>query len=148
MKQADEIFSKDDVATEGLSHPETFIRARALALWHSPREQAHPCISKMIEGKESLSSLDLIGQTRMVKHTRRLLECFLQPKWFQTSAVLGHAKLFFHDFQPATTKDLAALEVFKTGDAKLREYLFYVLLDFVAADPELDASASHLGDWQ
>jgi hypothetical protein len=138
LKQAEEIFAKDNVATEGLSHPETFIRARALSMWREQSHGAHPQITKMIEGKETLSSLDLIGQTRMVKNTRRLLEHFLQPRWFQTSAVLGHAKLFFNDFQPATTKDLAALEAFKTGDAKLREYLSYVLLDFVTADPELD----------
>jgi len=138
LKQAEEIFAKDNVATEGLSHPEAFIRARALSLWHEQRHDAHPHITKMIEGVESLNSLDLIGQTRMVTHTRRLLEYFLQPKWFQTSAVMGHAKLFFNDFQPATTKDLTALEIFKSSDAKLREYLSYVLLDFVTADPELD----------
>jgi hypothetical protein len=92
----------------------------------------------MIEGTESFNSLDLIGQTRMAKHTRRLLEYFLQPKWFQTPAVLGHAKLFFDDFQPARAKDTAALDAFKSGDVKLREYLSYVLLDFVTADPELD----------
>jgi hypothetical protein len=138
LKQADEIFSKDGVATEGLSHPEAFIRARALSLWHAQRDEAHPHIVRMIEGEESLGSLDLIGQTRMLKSTRRLLEYYLQPKWFQTSAVLGHAKLFFDDFQPAATRDPNALESFKTSDTKLREYLFYLLLDFVTADPELD----------
>ena len=138
LKQAEEIFSKDNVATEGLSHPEAFIRARALSLWNNQRHEAHAAISRMIEGAEALDSLDLIGQTRMVKSTRRLLEQFLQPKWFQTSAVLGHAKLFFADFQPAATRDASALEAFKTSDSKTREYVSYVLLDFVTADPELD----------
>jgi Peptidase family M48 len=138
LKQAEEIFAKDNVATEGLSHPEAFIRARALSLWQEQRHEAHPHIARMIEGAESLGSLDLIGQMRMVKSTRRLLEYYLQPRWFQTPAVLGHAKLFFDDFHPATTKDASALEPFKTGEATLREYLFYLLLDFVSADPELD----------
>jgi hypothetical protein len=138
LKQAEEIFSKDSVATEGLSHPEAFIRARALSLWHNQRDQAHPHISKMIEGAEALDRLDLIGQTHMVKTTRLLLEQFLQPRWFQTAAALGHAKLFFDDFQPATTKDPGVLEVFKSSDSKTREYLCFVLLDFVTADPELD----------
>lgn len=137
LKQAEEIFSKDNIATEGLSHPEAFIRARALALWHDQRQEANPAVAKMIEGVAAVDSLDLIGQTRMVKGTRRLLEQFLQPKWFQTAAVLGHAKLFFDDFQPATTEDLAALAAFKSSDSKTREYLAYVLLDFVTADPEL-----------
>ena len=52
--------------------------------------------------------------------------------------MLGHAKLFFADFQPAATRDASALEAFKTGDSKTREYVSFVLLDFVTADPELD----------
>src|SRR5688572_12119703 len=84
LKQADEIFAKGDPATKELSHPEAFIRARALSLWHHQRQEAHPHITKMIEGPEAFDNLDLIGQTRMVKSTRRLLEHFLQPKWFQT----------------------------------------------------------------
>lgn len=138
LKQAEEIFSKDNVTTEGLSHPEAFIRARALALWQERRHEAHPQIVRMIEGAEALDSLDLIGQTRMMTWTRRLLEYFLQPKWFQTAVVLGHAKLFFDSFQPAAARNAAVLEGFKSSDARIREYLCYVLLDFVTADPELD----------
>ena len=138
LKQAEEIFSKSSVTTEGLSHPEAFIRARALSLWQEQRHESHPHISRMIEGAESLDNLDLIGQTRMVKSTRRLLEYFLQPKWFQTPAVLGHAKLFFDNLQPAVARDAILLDAFKSSDSKTREYLCYVLLDFVTADPELD----------
>jgi hypothetical protein len=69
--------------------------------------------------------------------TRQLLEHFLRPKWFQTAAVLGHAKQFFDDLEPASAKDPAFLERLRLQDAKLREYLSYVLLDFVTADPEL-----------
>jgi hypothetical protein len=138
LKQAEEIFSKDNVTTEGLSHPEAFIRTRALSLWQQRRHDAHPYIARMIEGEEGLDSLDLIGQRRMMKNTRRLLEYFLQPKWFHTPATLGHAKLFFDDFHPAAAKDALVLDAFKSSDFKTREYLCYVLLDFVTADPELD----------
>lgn len=138
LKQAEEIFAKDAVATKELSHPEAFIRARALSLWQNQRHDAHSQIARMIEGTEALDELDLIGQARQVKNTRRLLESFLQPKWFQTPAILGHARLFFEDFQPATTKDPSILDAAKFSDTKLREYLCYVLLDFVTADPELD----------
>jgi hypothetical protein len=138
LKQAEEIFSQDNVRTEGLSHPETFIRTRALSLWQQQRHDAHPDITKMIEGAEELDSLDLLGQRRMMKNTHRLLEYFLQPKWFQTPSVMGHAKLFFDDFHPAATKNALMLDGFKSGDFKTSEYLCYVLLDFVTADPELD----------
>ena len=92
----------------------------------------------MIEGTSALEELDLIGQKRLASATRRLLECLLRPKWFQTPATLGHAKLFFGDFQPANIADLALGEGLKFGVSRLREYLCYVLLDFAKADPDLD----------
>jgi hypothetical protein len=46
--------------------------------------------------------------------------------------------LFFADFQPGSTEDPALDEALKSCDAKIREYLCYVLLDFAKADPDLD----------
>lgn len=138
LKQAEEIFANGNVATEGVSHPEAFIRARALALWQEQGDGAMPHIVKMIEGATSLEELDLIGQKQLTSVTRRLLECLLRPKWFQTPATLGHAKLFFADFRPANSQDGSPGEEFKLTDAKLREYFCYVLLDFAKADPDLD----------
>jgi hypothetical protein len=138
LKQAEEIFAKRNVATEGLSHPEAFIRARALALWQSQRENAATHIREMIEGAAALDDLDLIGQKRLTAATRRLLESLLQPKWFQTPATLGHAKLFFSDFVPANGGHSGLPAELKLSDPRLHEYLCYVLLDFAKADPELD----------
>lgn len=138
LRQAEEIFAKKGVATEGLSHPETFIRARALALWQEQREDATARIAELIEGVTALDDLDLIGQTRLTRDTRRALEYFLQPKWFQTPAVLGHARLFFADFQPGATRDDSMPGGLKFADVRLREYFCFLLLDFVTADPDLD----------
>jgi hypothetical protein len=138
LRQAEEIFDKSAASTKGLSHPEAFIRARALALWRDQGAASSAEISRMIEGATALDDLDLIGQTRLAKETRRVLEYFLQPKWFQTPAVLGHARLFFDDFEPAAARDPAALAGLILDDAKLRDYFCYVLLDFVTADPELE----------
>jgi hypothetical protein len=138
LKQADEIFAEGNVESDGLSHPESFIRARALELWHLERENAAARIGAMIEGADTLDELDLIGQRRLARATRQLLEYLLHPRWFQTPAVLGHAKLFFDDLQPAPTRNPALLENLKFSDRGLREYLGYVLLDFVTADPDLD----------
>lgn len=138
LKQADEIFAKGSVTTEGLSHPEAFIRARALTLWQEKRENATAQIVDMIEGVATLDELDLPGQGAMAGKTRRLLEYLLQPKWIQTPAVLGHARLFFDDFKPSATRNPATLEELKPGDQKTAEFFCYLLLDFVTADPELD----------
>jgi predicted SprT family Zn-dependent metalloprotease len=138
LKQAEEIFSKGKVATEELTHPESFIRARALTLWQEHRENATVQIQEMIEGSVALEELDLIGQNRLVRATRQLLESLLRPKWFQTPATLGHAKLFFDDFKPAKVAAGSLCDELKSSDAKLREYICYVLLDFTKADPDLD----------
>ena len=138
LRQAGEIFAGGNVSTGGLSHPEAFIRARALALWREQRGDAAGLIRGMIEGATRLQELDLIGQKRLTSATRRLLEYLLQPKWFQTPAILGHAKLFFDDFEPARRGGSLLPDELKSGDARLREYICYVLLDFTKADPDLD----------
>ncbi len=138
LKQAEEIFQKSTVKTAGVSHPEAFIRARALALWAEGNDSATKEIRAMIEGTAVLDELDLVSQARLTQLTRRFLAQFLRPKWFQTELVLGHAKLFFADFQPAKSADAGLVENLKFPDPKLREYLCYLLLDFVVADPELD----------
>ena len=138
LKQAEEIFTRASVATEEHSHPEAFIRARALSLWHDQPEIAAASIAAMIEGDDMFDELDVIGQRRLTQATRRLLEYLLQPKWFQTPAVLGHARLFFADIEPSATRNSAVLEGLKFSDRRTREYLGYLLLDFVTADPELD----------
>jgi hypothetical protein len=109
-----------------------------LALWQQEPGVAAAHIRAMIEGTDTLEEMDLPGQRRLTRLTRHLLEYFLQPRWFQTPAVLGHAKLFFDDFSPAAQSDATLLEGLKFSNAKLREYLCYVLLDFVAVDPELE----------
>jgi predicted SprT family Zn-dependent metalloprotease len=138
LKQADEIFSRGVASTEGLSHPESFIRARALALWQEGPGNAEAQISEMIEGKADIDGLDVIGQVRFASATRTLLQHLLRPKWFQTPAVLAHAKFFFEDF--AVDDGLAAQlpKILTSGDARLQEYLCFVLLDFVRADSDLD----------
>lgn len=138
LKQADEIFARKAHTSEGISHPETFIRARALSLWNEKREEASAEIARMIEGSNRLDDIDLVGQERLSRKTRLFLEQFLQFRWMQTPAVLGHAKLYFKDFQCASTGDLASIGGIELSDAKLRDYFSYVLLDFVTADRELE----------
>jgi hypothetical protein len=133
LQQAGEIFSSGEISTEGLSHPEAFIRARALALWQENGEKAEEQIRGMIEGRTTLEGLDLLGQKRLSQRTRELMQALLRPKWFQTPAALGHAKMFFADFQVSD----GSLEL-KPTDAALREYFCYLLLDFTRVDPELD----------
>ncbi|HET6881605.1 MAG TPA: M48 family metalloprotease, partial [Pirellulales bacterium] len=140
LRQADEIFSQENVKTEGLSHPETYIRARALKLWVEQGDEATPAITAMLEGPLSLDELDLLGQKRLAALTRRLLDQLLSPGWFQSERVLAHARSFFEDYAPPApgSADDALPGDLATQDKTLHDYYCYLLLDFATVDRDLE----------
>lgn len=140
LRQADEIFSHGPVRADELTHPEAFIRARALKLWSDEDSQSEAKLREMIEGTPKLHELDLLAQTRVAGLTRRLVDVFLAPQWIQTEATLGHARLFFDNYTPprGVVKDAALQEDIRTDDPALKDYYCYVLLDFVTTDRDLE----------
>jgi hypothetical protein len=140
LRQAEEVFARGKIRTEGLSHPEAFIRARAIVLWAEGAPEVDAEIARMIEGEATLEKLDLLGQQRMTDLTRRWLRLFLRPAWFRTDAVRGQARLFFPDFDFATEEhsDAPLLAELRNASISIRDYFCYLLLDFCAVDPELE----------
>jgi hypothetical protein len=140
LRQADEIFTRECANTDGITHPEAFIRARAVRLWHEQHPDAENLISQMIEGNPALDELDLLGQFHSGQETRRLMDALLWRKWFQSDVVLAHARLYFDDYSPPNKAvELAGLlaEGRKLPDS-VRDYWCFVLLDFVTADREME----------
>ena len=138
LVQAEEIFSKGDIKAAGISHPESFIRSRALKLCQEGKAETESEITKMIEGTRAVSELDLLGQQRVMGCTRRLIESFLTAEWMQSEPVLAHARSYFSDFRVADSGNEVDLEAIKAAGESLKEYYCYVLLDFVAADRDLE----------
>lgn len=138
LRQADEIFAKDDGISQGLDHPESYIRARALRLWAEKDPSLEAWLTRAIEGTPSIDELDLLGQRRFRALTRRLIEQLLRPTWFRTERAMAHARAFFPDFAPAVSVDDALATDLSTSDGETQEYLAYLLLDFAAVDPELE----------
>jgi hypothetical protein len=138
LRQAEEIFTRFKGKTEGVSHPETFVRARALRLWHEGSAELDEWLAATIEGGAALDELDLVGQARFAGLTRRFLAAVLQPRWLRTEATLAHARQFFADFAPAASPDGTLIAELGRGDASTREFLGYLLLDFAAVDPDLE----------
>jgi hypothetical protein len=140
VRQANEVFAKSKVRTDGLSHPETFIRARALTLWAENAPNLDTEIARMIEGDTALDKLDLVAQSRLTALTQRWLRLFLRPAWFRTDAVRAHVKLFFPDFDfaPDGHADDALLTTLRESENSVRDYFCYLLLDFAAVDPDLE----------
>lgn len=141
MKQADEIFSADsNLKSATISHPENFIRARAIQLWHEKKEAAEEDIIKMIEGLIDLDQLDIFRQKELSALTKEVLQLFLKPKWFQSIIVLSLAKQYFPDFGPGDNilLDRKTAETISSSNQSIKDYLGYVLFDFVLADPSLE----------
>lgn len=140
VRQADEVFARSKVHTEELTHPEAFIRARAITLFAQDAPAVDAEIVRMIEGDVALDKLDLLGQTRMTQLTLRWLKLFLRPTWFRTDAVRGQVRLLFpeFDFAPEGHADEELIAKLRDSSGIVRDYFCYLLLDFVAVDPELE----------
>lgn len=138
IEQATEIFAKEDVKTAELTHPESYIRAHALALWTRQGEAANDSIRRLIEGKLELQSLDLIGQSRVTELTRRFIAELLRPGWFQSTAVMGHAKLYFPNIVPNSSEDTTVTTDLCESGSLLKDYFAFLLLDFAHVDRELE----------
>jgi len=141
IKQAEEIFSADNnTKASSVSHPENFIRAKAIQLWHGKKEAAEEEIIKMIEGVSDLDQLDIFRQKELSTLTRQILQLFLKPKWFQSTMILGQAKQYFADFilDEKAMLNEKIVETIGTSHQSIKDYLCYVLLDFALVDPTLE----------
>jgi hypothetical protein len=141
VKQADEIFSADSSTKAAtVSHPENFIRAKAIHLWHEKKEAADEEIRKMIEGLSDLDQLDIFRQADLAALTRRFLQLYLKPKWFQSTMVIGLAKQYFADFtwDEKALLDEKFTDTISQSHQSVKDYLGYILLDFALADPSLE----------
>jgi hypothetical protein len=140
IKQAEEIFSADaDTKASGVSHPENFIRARAIWLWHSKGNEAEPFIKQMIEGNVNLDELDIFRQHQIASITEELIQLLLQPKWMQTSQTISLGKQYFGELQLNKESDKSGLATqVENVHNNLRDYLAYILYDFSTADKALE----------
>lgn len=162
LDQADEVLGKGLSGSDGVTHPEMFMRAKALQLWHDDATAADGTIREMVQGPLELSTLDLLQQREVQLLTEQFVRVFLKPKWLQTDLMLGHAHRFL-DSQGAQLRPSAAtllkspsekntneqggvaadgaaeiLAAVERCDTRLKDFFCYVLLDFVTCDPDLE----------
>jgi hypothetical protein len=140
-RQAEEIFSAEPGTQSATpTHPENFIRTRALNLWHEQQAAAGPVITRMIEGLPELDRLDLFAQKSLQTSTRDFLRLYLSPNWFRTTLVTGLAAQYFNNLFPEEheTDGERLADMIAAAHPSIKDYFAYVLLDFVLADPELE----------
>ena len=137
LRQADEI-CVPGLQADGASHPEIFVRARALRLWAEGDAAADTWLVGTLEGPLALDNLDLPGQAQLTAVTRGLLAQWLQRRCLRSAAMLAHARSFFPDLRPDEAAEAPFDSGWVPGSPGVHEYLAYLLLDLAAADPELD----------
>ncbi len=144
LQQAEEVFSQGAAKAAEWTHPEAFIRARALRLWSEGDPETDSKTGLMIEGCPALESLDLVTQKRAAVWTRRLIDAMLAWPWMQSEPVLNHVRRFFDDYAPPATQgaeqqtDGSLAELLATDDAAMQDYYCFVLLDLVTVDRDLE----------
>jgi hypothetical protein len=140
-KQAEEIFSAgSSVKAATVSHPENFIRARAIQLWHEKKEAAEPEIINMIEGITDLDQLDVFKQKELSQLTRQFMQLLLKPNWFRSTLVTSLARQYFSDFSfdDTITLDENFVETIGSSHTSIKDYLAYIMLDFALVDGSLE----------
>jgi hypothetical protein len=164
-RQAEAIFSAEPgTKSDTPTHPENFIRTRALRLWHEQGEAATAAISQMIEGLPDLDRLDLFTQQQLSDLTREFLQEYLRPAWIRSTLVMALEQQYFQtsgktreraanaansvfgqdggsadSASGSSMREPAQLQETLAGlHPDIRTYFGYVLLDFALADPSLE----------
>ncbi|MEO1982002.1 MAG: hypothetical protein ABGZ24_15900 [Fuerstiella sp.] len=140
IEQANEVLSKGPTSSDGITHPEMFIRAKALQLRHDDPGHSDAALQTFVEGPLAFRDMDLLRQRSVTDLTMTFLQRFLRHEWLQTDLVMGHAKRFFEEFRlPDVDINAGALKTsLSECDAQLKIYFGYLLLDFATCDADLE----------
>jgi len=137
LRQADEVCGPGATVSGAITHPEEFVRARALRLWCERDPEADAWTAGVLQGPLAMATLDLVGQQRLTHLTQRVVGQLLKPRCLRSEGLLAHARQFFPDFAPADTDDAPLATDLATAPG-VHAYVSAVLMDFSVADRGLD----------
>lgn len=141
LKQAKEVNSSASVLSQGISHPENYLRAEALDKWWNQHPDADDWVHQHFRGSINLARLDIVAQTQLMDLTRRFIAAILTPELYGSEHVLLQVKNYFPDWSEKQTKlDLTQFNS-KTLDVSALKFLSYVMLDLALADTEMQELA-------
>lgn len=135
LRQANEL-EAGNLKSAGQSHPESFMRARALELWWHGSDELDGWIERRLLGPISIEALDLIRQRELTRLTRGFLARFVQQDIGGDDSVLTQVRRYFPEFMPGeAVLDLERIAPEKIDDAT-RDYFIAVMFDCAMADPD------------
>jgi hypothetical protein len=141
LRQAQEIESQEATASAAHTHPETFIRARALALWWEQTANLDEWIETRLHGPLGLERLDLPGQERLQHLTRGFLAYYLAGTPLASDAVRAELRMLFPDWQEAESVVHPQAFAGDVADDSIRDYLNALMIDLALADPDQQEAA-------
>jgi hypothetical protein len=141
LQQAEELEASDASVSQGVSHPESYLRAQAVDKWWRGDPDFPQWLRRRLHGPLSMDRLDLSDQIALTAMTRRFISLFMQPEFMRGERAITQARAYFPDWgidEPcATLAEFAPAHV----DDSVREYLNFVMLDLALADPEVREAA-------
>jgi hypothetical protein len=152
LEQADEILEKYHKGSEELTHPELYIRAKAVDILSGELPDMRR-LSPLVCGPLDAKRLDLIGQNRLTALTRRVVDRVLAPEFMRNEYTGNLAERYFpgyklrdacliaHDNKGVETADTPDEHAQLTREIEwltksCHEILAFVLLDFATVDAE------------
>lgn len=137
LRQAIELEGTLEDRRAGSTHPETFVRARALDLWWQGDASLDAWTDRKLRGELSLATLDLPRQVQVQAMTRAFLDWFLDDPHLRSDAVMTQARLLFADWAPGESGMPAHAWETLHADDDIRVYFNALMLDLALADPDV-----------
>lgn len=136
LRQAQELEATGG-KSQGSSHPESYLRARALQLWWEGDPALPDWLERHLHGPLSIEALDLIGQKRLTGMTRGFLARFMGSADQGSEEIATQLRAIFPDFGSVaeTPLDLAEIAAERIDDAT-RDYFIALMFDLAHADPD------------
>lgn len=136
LRQAQEVEAAGN-RSQGISHPEAYLRARALQLWWAGDPDLPQWLEKHLRGPLSIEALDLLGQSRLTQMTRAFLARFMAEVDESSDEITTQLRAVFPDFgrEEEAPLDLAEIGVERIDDAT-RDYFIALMFDLAMADAD------------
>lgn len=136
LRQAQEVEAAGN-RSQGISHPEAYLRARALQLWWAGDPDLSQWLEKHLRGPLSIEALDLLGQSRLTQMTRAFLARFMAEVDESSDEITTQLRAVFPDFgrEEEAPLDLAEIGVDRIDDAT-RDYFIALMFDLAMADAD------------
>lgn len=137
LRQATELEDALEDTSAGTTHPETFVRARALELWWQDDPMLDAWTDRKLRGVLRLATLDLPRQVQLQTMTRAFVNWFLESAQLRSDAVTNQVRMLFADW--AADEPVAPPDQFESLQAAddVRGYFNALMLDLALVDPEV-----------